>query len=245
LLEKIDYENSIKNSSIDSYKDFLLKYENSAFKYEIENLLFSKAFEEAKKTMTIEVFNDFLQDYPKSKLISDAVIIIDSLKTLQEKRNIQNAEFEKNINEYLELKQTILTLWWNILIPIQRQESLITYIIENKNFLFVSGKFININEKLNDTSLISIDFSNITSENIDKINLELKKHYKDLNYFFENLNNFHDFKTTNNFKELSNSIQGNENRIAKAKMDFNEVARQYNNYLKSYNSSINQCPIFE
>ena len=47
-----------------------------------------------------------------------------------------------------------------------------------------------------------------------------------------------DLKANENFKDLQTQLEGTENRINKARNDFNEVAKQYNTKRRTFPTSI-------
>lgn len=50
--------------------------------------------------------------------------------------------------------------------------------------------------------------------------------------------NYPELKATQNFRDLQTQLEGTENRIAVARNDFNEAARQYNTKVQSFPSNI-------
>ena len=103
-------------NSIESYKEFLLKYPDSAFSEEAEKLIKNLEYKKIKKVNTIESYKRFLDKYPTSEQAQHAKEYISMIKEIKSIRNNQelNTVFMKIIKSMKstdEFDYEYLNLW--------------------------------------------------------------------------------------------------------------------------------------
>ena len=79
LKEEASYNKTLQEASINSYKSFIINYNQSLHKDEIQSLLERKVLNIAKINQSLDELNSFIKEYPNSKLNQEAADIRDSI----------------------------------------------------------------------------------------------------------------------------------------------------------------------
>ena len=99
---------------------------------------------------------------------------------------------------------------------------------------------------------ITVDANNMTPEKLQEYQKAQGEIGSALGKLLAITENYPDLKANENFKELQAQLEGTENRIAVERRKFNEVAKEYNTYIRRFPNSIissifgfNKRPYFE
>ena len=85
---------------------------------------------------------------------------------------------------------------------------------------------------------ITLDASNLTEENMAQFQKAQDGLSSALNKLMVVQENYPDLKANENFRDLSTQLEGTENRIAVERKNFNDVARDYNTYIRKFPQNI-------
>lgn len=85
---------------------------------------------------------------------------------------------------------------------------------------------------------MGVSGGNLSEENVAAYGKAQGEVSSALNRLLMVVENYPDLKANQNFLDLQAQLEGTENRIAEARRAFNEVAREYNSYLRRFPNNI-------
>lgn len=85
---------------------------------------------------------------------------------------------------------------------------------------------------------MGVSGGNLSEENVATYGKAQGEVSSALNRLLMVVENYPDLKANQNFLDLQAQLEGTENRIAEARRAFNEVAREYNSYLRRFPNNI-------
>ncbi|WP_185865166.1 LemA family protein [Blattabacterium cuenoti] len=139
-------------------------------------------------------------------------------------------------NNLIQLDQKIKTQWSQIESVYQRRSDLIPNLVNTVkgSALFENQTLNQIVEARSRASSVHLDSNNLNQNQIDKF----QKTQEYLNNYVGKLlivvENYPNIKSTENFYELQNQLEGTENRINVERYKFNEEVNNFNSYRNQF-----------
>lgn len=132
--------------------------------------------------------------------------------------------------------QTISQMWSNVETQYQRRNDLYTTVI---NTIKGSAKFEQqtltaVIEARSKATSITIDPSKLTPENIQQFQQSQDAFKSSFGRLMAVAEQYPELQTTAAFRDFQTQQEGTENRINKARQDFNDVVKDYNTYIMTF-----------
>ncbi len=143
-------------------------------------------------------------------------------------------------NGLVKSQESVETAWADVESSYQRRADLIPNLVETvKGYAKHEQETLEgvIEARANATK-VTIDGSNMTPEDLQKYQAAQGDVTNALSRLIAVSEAYPDLKANENFKDLQTQLEGTENRINKARNDFNEVAKQYNTKRRTFPTSI-------
>ena len=137
-------------------------------------------------------------------------------------------------------QESVETAWAQVENVYQRRADLIPNLVETvKGYAKHEQETLEgvIEARANATK-VTIDPTNMTPEDLQKYQAAQGDVTNALSRLIAVSEAYPDLKANENFKDLQTQLEGTENRINKARNDFNEVAKQYNTKRRTFPTSI-------
>lgn len=137
-------------------------------------------------------------------------------------------------------QESVETAWADVESSYQRRADLIPNLVETvKGYAKHEQETLEgvIEARANATK-VTIDGSNMTPEDLQKYQAAQGDVTNALSRLIAVSEAYPDLKANENFKDLQTQLEGTENRINKARNDFNEVAKKYNTKRRTFPTSI-------
>ena len=130
--------------------------------------------------------------------------------------------------------------WSNVENSYQRRADLIPNLVNTvKGYAdFESKTLTAVIEARSKASSIQIDPKNLTAENIKQFQDAQAGLGSALSRLMVVVEQYPNLKANQNFLDLQSQLEGTENRIATERRKFNEMARDYNTYIKMFPKNI-------
>lgn len=143
-------------------------------------------------------------------------------------------------NGLVKSQESVETAWGNVESSYQRRADLIPNLVETvKGYAkHEQETFEKVTEARSNATSIKIDPSNLTPEELQKYQAAQGDVTNALSRLIAISENYPDLKANENFKDLQTQLEGTENRINKARNDFNEVAKEYNTKRRTFPTNI-------
>lgn len=143
-------------------------------------------------------------------------------------------------NGLVKSQESVETAWADVESSYQRRADLIPNLVETvKGYAKHEQETLEgvIKARANATK-VTIDGANMTPEDLQKYQAAQGDVTNALSRLIAVSEAYPDLKANENFKDLQTQLEGTENRINKARNDFNEVAKQYNTKRRTFPTSI-------
>ena len=143
-------------------------------------------------------------------------------------------------NGLVKSQESVETAWADVESSYQRRADLIPNLVETvKGYAKHEQETLEgvIEARANATK-VTIDGANMTPEDLQKYQAAQGDVTNALSRLIAVSEAYPDLKANENFKDLQTQLEGTENRINKARNDFNEVAKQYNTKRRTFPTSI-------
>ena len=137
-------------------------------------------------------------------------------------------------------QESVETAWANVESQYQRRADLIPNLVETvKGYAKHEQETLEgvIEARANATK-VTIDPTKMTPEDLQKYQAAQGDVTNALSRLIAVSESYPDLKANENFKDLQTQLEGTENRINKARNDFNEVAREYNTKRRTFPTNI-------
>ena len=143
-------------------------------------------------------------------------------------------------NGLVKSQESVETAWGNVESSYQRRADLIPNLVETvKGYAkHEQETFEKVTEARTNATSIKIDPSNLTPEELQKYQAAQGDVTSALSRLIAISESYPDLKASENFKDLQTQLEGTENRINKARNDFNEVAKEYNTKRRTFPTNI-------
>ena len=143
-------------------------------------------------------------------------------------------------NGLVKSQESVETAWADVESSYQRRADLIPNLVETvKGYAKHEQETLEgvIEARANATK-VTIDGANMTPEDLQKYQAAQGDVTNALSRLIAVSEAYPDLKANENFKDLQTQLEGTENRINKARNDFNEVAKQYNTKRRTFPNNI-------
>ena len=143
-------------------------------------------------------------------------------------------------NGLVKQQESVETAWANVESQYQRRADLIPNLVETvKGYAKHEQETLEgvIEARANATK-VTIDPTNMTPEDLQKYQAAQGDVTNALSRLIAVSESYPDLKANENFKELQQQLESTENRINKARDDFNETAREYNTNRRTFPTNI-------
>ena len=157
-------------------------------------------------------------------------------------------------NSMVEKDEAVGTAWSNVENQYQRRTDLIPNLVNVvKGYAkHEQGTLEAVITARSKATQITVDADNMTPEKLQEYQKAQGEIGSALGKLLAITENYPDLKANENFKELQAQLEGTENRIAVERRKFNEVAQEYNTYIRRFPNNIissifgfNKRPYFE
>ncbi len=164
-----------------------------------------------------------MNKYIKWGIIAVAVILLYNL-------------FIGTYNSLVSKEAEVDASWANVEAQYQRRADLIPNLVNTvKGYATHEQQTLigAIEARAKSTSL-NLDAEDLTEENLKKIQEAGEELSQGIGRLLAIAESYPDLKASKNFETLQDELAGTENRIAKARIEFNEAVKSYNKYLKEF-----------
>ncbi len=143
-------------------------------------------------------------------------------------------------NSMVEKDEAVGTAWSNVENQYQRRTDLIPNLVNVvKGYAkHEQGTLEAVISARSKATQITVDADNLTPEKLQEYQKAQGEIGSALGKLLAITENYPDLKANENFKELQSQLEGTENRITVERRKFNEVAKDYNTYIRRFPNSI-------
>ncbi|MDO4229459.1 MAG: LemA family protein [Capnocytophaga sp.] len=143
-------------------------------------------------------------------------------------------------NKMVEMSGNAQKQWANVESAYQRRSDLIGNLVKTVQGAadFERGTLTDVIEARAKATSVNIDASNLTPETMAQFQEAQSGLSSALSRLLVSVERYPDLKANQNFLELQSQIEGTENRINVERNRFNDVAGNYNIYIKKFPNSI-------
>ena len=143
-------------------------------------------------------------------------------------------------NTMVEKDEAVSTAWSNVENQYQRRTDLIPNLVNVvKGYAqHEKGTFEAVIEARSKATQIKVDPENLTPEKLKEYQKAQGEIGSALGKLLAVTENYPELKANENFKELQAQLEGTENRITVERRKFNEVAKEYNTYIRRFPNNI-------
>ena len=160
----------------------------------------------------------------------------------------------KTYNNIVGLQEGVTSQWGNVETQYQRRADLIPNFVNTVKGAaeFEQETLTRVIEARAKATQVTIDPTNMTAENLQQFQAAQGELNSALSRLMVVVEKYPDIKATQNFRDLQVVLEGTENRISVARREFNEVARQFNTFIRRFPANMiagwydfNAKPYFE
>jgi LemA protein len=157
-------------------------------------------------------------------------------------------------NKIVPMNEKVATEWSNVETQYQRRADLIPNFVNTVKgaAAFEQETLTRVIEARAKATQVTVDPSNITPEQMQEFQAAQGEVSSALARLMVVVEQYPELKATQNFRDLQVELEGTENRIAVARNNFNDAAREYNTFIKKVPNNIiasftkfNDRPYFE
>ena len=148
--------------------------------------------------------------------------------------------FAGTYNNLVSNEETVTSQWAQVQNVYQRRLDLIPNLVNTvKGYAdFEKSTLTAVIEARAKATQVTVDPSKLSTENIDRFQQSQGELSSALGRLMVVLEKYPELKANQNFLELQSQLEGTENRIAVERQKFNETAKIYNTYLRSFPNNI-------
>lgn len=143
-------------------------------------------------------------------------------------------------NSMVEKDEAVSKAWSNVENQYQRRSDLIPNLVNVvKGYAqHEQGTLEAVISARSKATQITVDPENLTPEKLQEYQKAQGEIGSALGKLLAITENYPDLKANENFKELQAQLEGTENRIAVERRKFNEIAQDYNTYIRTFPNNI-------
>jgi LemA protein len=148
--------------------------------------------------------------------------------------------FKNNYNAMIEKEQTVEEAWSTVETQYQRRNDLYKNVVSTikGSKEFEQETLTSVVEARSKATSMNISADQLTPENIQRFQEAQNQLSGAFSRLLLTVERYPELKTTGAFREFQTQIEGTENRINKARKDFNGTVRDYNTYIKKFPNNI-------
>jgi LemA protein len=142
----------------------------------------------------------------------------------------------KVYNNMVSLNEGVTSQWGNVETQYQRRADLIPNFVNTVKGAanFEQSTLTQVIEARAKATSVTIDPTNMTAENMQQFQQAQGQVSSALARLMVVVEQYPELKATQNFRDLQTELEGTENRISVERRKFNEVARDYNTFIKRF-----------
>src|SRR4030065_2333851 len=142
----------------------------------------------------------------------------------------------KVYNNMVGLQEKVTSQWGNVETQYQRRADLIPNFVNTVKgaAAFEQETLTRVIEARAKATQVTIDPSNITPAQMQEFQAAQGEVSSALARLMVVVERYPELKATQNFRDLQVELEGTENRIAVARNNFNDAAREYNTFIKKF-----------
>ena len=139
-------------------------------------------------------------------------------------------------NNMVEMQEQVSRAWADVETQYQRRADLIPNLVNTVkgSANFEQETLTAVIEARSDATSVKISADELTEENLAKFEAAQSKLTSSLSKLLVSVERYPDLKSTQAFQDLMIQLEGTENRITKARGDFNQIVGSYNAYIKKF-----------
>ncbi len=143
-------------------------------------------------------------------------------------------------NTMVEKDEAVSTAWSNVENQYQRRADLIPNLVNTvKGYTSHEKETLEaVVEARTKATQVTVDAENLTPEKLKEYQAAQGEVGSALGRLLAITENYPDLKANENFKELQAQLEGTENRISVERRNFNEVAQDYNTYIRKFPNNL-------
>lgn len=148
--------------------------------------------------------------------------------------------FKNNYNTMVAKDQNVEEAWSTVETQYQRRNDLYKNVVSTikGSTEFEQETLTQVVEARSKASSMNINADELTPENIQRFQEAQSQLSGAFSRLLLTVERYPELKSTGAFREFQTQIEGTENRINKARKDFNETVRDYNTYVKQFPNNI-------
>lgn len=141
-----------------------------------------------------------------------------------------------NYNSMVEKQESVTQTWANVETQYQRRADLIPNLVNTvKGYASHEKETLTaVIEARSKATSVNIDPSNMTAADIQNFDAAQGGLASALSKLMVVVERYPDLKANQNFLQLQAQLEGTENRISVARKNYNDVAKDYNTYIKKF-----------
>lgn len=142
-------------------------------------------------------------------------------------------------NSFVDYDEEVEKVWANVEGQYQRRADLIPNLVNTvKGYAdFEKGTFVEVTEARSKATSINLTADDLTPENMAKFQQAQSQLSGSLSRLLATFERYPELKANQGFLDLQKQLEGTENRIATARMDYNNVVTDYNKAVRKFPSS--------
>ena len=150
------------------------------------------------------------------------------------------ASVQRTYNNMIQKEEQVSAAWAQVENVYQRRLDLIPNLVNTvKGYAnFEQQTLTQVIEARAKATSVTIDPTNLNPESLQQFNEAQTGLGNALSRLLVTIERYPDLKANQSFLELQAQLEGTENRIAVERRSFNEVAREYNTYIKQFPRNI-------
>jgi LemA protein len=134
------------------------------------------------------------------------------------------------------MNEAVTSQWGNVETTYQRRSDLIPNFVNTVKGAanFEQTTLTQVIEARSKATSVTIDPTKMTAENMQQFQQAQGQVSSALSKLMVVVEKYPELKATQNFRDLQVELEGTENRISVERRKFNDVAREYNTYIKRF-----------
>ena len=142
----------------------------------------------------------------------------------------------KVYNGMVTMQESVTSQWGNVETQYQRRSDLIPNFVNTVKGAadFEQTTLTQVIEARSKATSVTIDPANMTADNMQQFQQAQGQVSSALSRLMVVVERYPELKATQNFRDLQVELEGTENRISVERRKFNEIARTYNTYIKTF-----------
>lgn len=148
--------------------------------------------------------------------------------------------FKNNYNTMVSKDQTVQEAWSTVETQYQRRNDLYKNVVSTikGSTEFEQETLTQVIEARSKATSVNINADNLTPEKIQQFQEAQSQLSGAFSRLLLTVERYPELKSTAAFQEFQTQIEGTENRINKARKDYNSAVREYNTYIKQFPNNI-------